>query len=105
MNQKYIYLILCVLGFILPMSQFIPWVLEHGPNVALFFRELFSTRIGGFFGLDVIVSALALFAFIYYDGKKYNLKNLWVPVVATLSIGVSFGLPLYLYMRYQSNKA
>ncbi|MDH5393727.1 MAG: DUF2834 domain-containing protein [Gammaproteobacteria bacterium] len=103
MNQKYTYIALCVLGIALPMSQFIPWLLAHGLDASLFISELFSTSIGGFFGLDVMVSALALFTFIYYDGKKYSIRNLWVPVIATLSIGVSLGLPLYLYMRYENN--
>ena len=58
------YLILCILGLALPYSQFVPWLLEHGFDGRLFVRELFSTRIGGFFGLDVIVSAFVLFPFI-----------------------------------------
>lgn len=104
MDQKRLYVFLCVIGTALPLSQFIPWLLEHGININLFFNELFSTRVGSFFGIDVIISALALFTFIYYDSKNSNIKRLWQPVIATLTIGVSFGLPLYLYMRSKSSE-
>ena len=99
MNLKSIYLTLCVLGALLPLSQFAPWAIENGLNVPLFFRELFSTKIGGFFGMDVIVSAVVLFVFIFSEGKRLEISNLWIPVVATLSVGVSLGLPLFLHMR------
>lgn len=99
MKIKSIFLVLCVLGTLLPLSQFIPWVLDHGLDIPLFVQELFSTRIGGFFGMDVIVSAVVLFVFIFSEGKRLKMQALWLPVVATLSVGVSLGLPLFLYMR------
>ena len=99
MNLRAIFLILCILGTLLPLYQFMPWVIEHGLDLQLFFEELFSTRIGGFFGVDVIVSAVVLFVFIFAEGKHLKMKKLWLPVLATLSIGVSLGLPLFLYMR------
>ncbi len=99
MNLNMTFLILCVLGALLPLSQFIPWVIENGLDVQLFFQELFSTKIGGFFGMDVIVSAVVLFVFIFAEGKRLQMEKLWLPVLATLSVGVSLGLPLFLYMR------
>ena len=86
-------------GAVLPLSQFIPWVAEHGLNIPLFLQELFSTRIGGFFGMDVIVSAIVLIYFILFEGRRRQTSYLWLPVAATLSVGVSLGLPLFLYMR------
>ena len=51
---------LCVLGLVLPYSQFVPWLLEHGLNITVFVRELFANRISAFFAMDVIVSAIVL---------------------------------------------
>jgi hypothetical protein len=99
MNLKTTFLILCVLGTLLPLSHFIPWVMENGLDVSLFFQDLFSTRIGGFFGMDVIVSAVVLLVFILAEGKRLDMRHLWLPVVATFSIGVSLGFPLFLYLR------
>ena len=99
MNLKSIYLLLCVLGTLLPLSQFVPWFLENGINIQLFFHELFSTKIGAIFGMDVFVSAVVLFVFMASEGKRLEVGKIWLPIFATLSIGVSLGLPLFLYMR------
>jgi Terpene cyclase DEP1 len=84
-----------------PYSQFIPWVLDldHGFNMPLFIRELFMTRVGGFFGLEVLVSAIVLVVFVTVDGKRLRMRSRWVPIVALLLVGVSLALPLFLYLR------
>jgi hypothetical protein len=33
------------------------------------------------------------------EGRRAGLGRRWVPVVATLAVGVSLALPLFLYMR------
>jgi hypothetical protein len=73
--------------------------LEHGLDLSLFFRQLFANQIAAFFGLDVIVSILVLWVFIFTEGARIGLRHLWLPVVASLVVGVSLGLPLFLYMR------
>jgi hypothetical protein len=83
----------------LPYSQFIPWVIEHGLSGVLFIRELFSNRIGGFFGFDVIIAACVLIPFVVAEGRRLGMPKLWVPITGTLLVGVSFGFPLFLYMR------
>jgi len=90
---------LCVLGIIVPYTQFIPWLSQHGLEPSLFMRELFLTRIGAFFGLDVAVSAIVLFVFVFAERTAVGIRHLWLPIVATLVVGVSLGLPLFLYMR------
>jgi len=98
-NQKSIYLLLCVLGAVLPYSQIIPWIIEHGPNIALLFRQLFANRISAFFGLDVLVSAVVLVRFVGVEGRRLGMRLLWLPIAGLLAVGVSFGLPLFLYLR------
>ena len=100
MNRKTVYLVFCVLGIGLPYSQFVPWVVaHHGVPLGLFLRELFANRIGGFFGMDVLVSAVVLISFVLREGKRLGVRHLWLPILATLTVGVSLGLPLYLYLR------
>jgi hypothetical protein len=94
-----LYLALAVIGTVTPYAKFVPWLIEHGLNLRLFVSELFSTRIGGFFGLDVLISAVTLIVFIRREGARRRLRLLWVPIAATCLIGVSCGLPLFLYLR------
>ena len=99
MKPRHFYLVLCVLGFVLPYSQFVPWLLERGLNVTLFFRELFANRISAFFAMDVIVSAIVLIWFIQSEGKRLRVRLLWLPTIGTLLVGVSLGFPLFLFLR------
>lgn len=99
MRLRHLYLCLCLLGAALPCTQLVPWLAAHGLNIPLLVSELFSTRIGAFFGLDVIVSALVLFLFIGVEGRRLAVRHLWLPSVATLAVGVSLGFPLFLYLR------
>lgn len=55
--------------------------------------------IGGFFGWDVIVSSLVLWTFVIVEGRRAGVRHLWAPIAANLAVGVSLGLPLFLYMR------
>lgn len=99
MKARTAYLWLCVLGTVLPYSQLVPFLREHGPDARLLVEQLFSTRIGAFFGMDVIVSAVVLGVFVAVEGRRRSMKRLWVPIAATLAVGVSLGLPLFLYLR------
>ena len=99
MKLKTIYLVLCVLGLVLPYWQFVPWVLANGLNMALFFRQLFANRISGFFGMDVLVSAVALLVFTRRESSRLAVHGRWLPLIAVLTVGVSLGLPLFLYLR------
>jgi hypothetical protein len=99
MKARHFYLICCVLGLILPYSQLVPWLLDHGLNITLFYRELFANRISAFFAMDVIVSAIVLIWFIQSEGRRLRVRLLWLPTVGTLVAGVSFGFPLFLFLR------
>ena len=101
MKPRHVYAMLCVLGAVIPLIEFAPWAMEHGLKLRLMFTELFSTRIGGFFGLDVIVSAVVVFAFVIVERSR--LRPWWLPIIATLGVGVSLGLPLALYLRERAN--
>jgi Terpene cyclase DEP1 len=94
-----IYLLLCILGFVLPYSQLIPFVLQYGLDINLFIEQLFANKISGFFGMDVIVSSLTFWPLIFWEGTRLKMQNLWVYVLCNLLVGVSFGLPLFLLMR------
>ena len=98
-TPKTVYLLLCVLGTVLPYSQLVPFVREHGLDLRLLVEQLFANRIGAFFGLDVVVSALVVFAMVWVEGRRAEMRHLWAPVAATLLVGVSLSLPLFLYLR------
>jgi hypothetical protein len=99
MKPKAIYLALCFAGAFLPYWQFVPWVMQHGMNFPLFVRELLANRISAFFGMDVLVSAVVLVVFMRVESARLSIHRRWLPVLAVLTVGVSLGFPMFLYMR------
>ncbi|WP_263352103.1 DUF2834 domain-containing protein [Acidicapsa acidisoli] len=99
MKPRTLYLILCVLGVVLPYWQFVPWLAENGTNFPLFFHQLFANRISAFFGMDVIVSAVTLMIFVRRERSHLSATARWLPLIAVLTVGVSLALPLFLYLR------
>ncbi len=97
--MQWLYLIAAILGTILPLSQFIPFLTAHGFDVPLFFKQLFQNHISAFFGMDVIVSSFVLCLFVFSEGRRRGMRNLWLYVICNLAVGVSLALPLFLFFR------
>jgi len=99
MKSKNIYLLLCVLGVALPYAEFVPWLVQHGPDLRLFVAEMAANRIATFFVLDVVMSAVVVLAFLRLDAPALRIRRRWLVPVALVTVGVSLGLPLFLYLR------
>lgn len=99
MKPKTVYLLLCIVGFAAPYAAFLPWAIEHGLNGPLFLQHLFANRISAFFALDVVGSAVVLLRFSALESRRLHLPGCWLILAATLLVGVSLGLPLFLYLR------
>ena len=102
MKPKAFYLCLCIAGTVVPYWQLLPFLRDNGLNLPLMITQLFATPVSAFFGADVIVSSLVLWVFVAVDGRRAGVPHLWAPVLANLAVGVSLGLPLFLYLRERS---
>jgi hypothetical protein len=99
MKPRNLYLILCVAGAAVPLFQVLTFLRQHGMDFRLLLDQLLSAWFIGLFRIEFIVSFAALSALVYFEGRRARMIRLWVPVAATLAVGVSLGLPLFLYMR------
>lgn len=97
--MKYFYGVLCFVGIALPYGALIPWLSENGLDIPMLISEAISTKISAFAWLDVVVSAIVLIGFIVAEGRRLNIRSWWLAIIGTLSVGVSFGLPLFLLQR------
>ena len=77
-------------------------MVENGFDIPLLLEQVYTSRIAAFRLLDVIVLAVVLILFVLTEGRKHKVPHLWVPFLGTVTGGVSFGLPLYLYLRERS---
>jgi uncharacterized protein DUF2834 len=99
MKPKTIYLVLCIVGAIVPYAVFLPWVARHGLPPGLLIREIFANRAAGSFAADVILSSVAFWVFVAIEGRRAGIPLPWLPIAANIVVGLSLGLPLFLYMR------
>ena len=99
MKPSRVYLFLCVLGVVLPYSQLIPWMMEYGYDITLLFQQVFEIRAGAVFAMDLFVAGTTFFAFMFLERTRLRVPGAWMAVAGTFLVGVSLGLPLYLYLR------
>ncbi|MFV3407952.1 DUF2834 domain-containing protein [Bdellovibrio bacteriovorus] len=96
--MQIIYILLSIAGLVLPLTQFVPWLSEHGLNVPLLLQQATSHHISAFAWADVLVSGIAVAVLIVVEGRKIVMPRLWLPLVC-LAVGPSLALPLFLLLR------
>ncbi len=101
---RYIFLVLVVLGVVVPYMAFVPFVAEHGLDVRLLVEQASANRIAAFAWLDVVVSAIVLLT-AAYSRQFISLKQAGVVTVLTLAAGVSAGLPMLFYFAVGQEEA
>ena len=99
MKIKILYFLLFIIGSVIPYYFFLPFLLKHGLDIKLIISELTANNISIFFSIDVIISAIVLIIYIIYDQNKIKVQYFALAILATLTIGVSSGLPLYLLLK------
>lgn len=98
---RMIYLALAIWGAIHPMSYFIAWFQENGWSLAAMIDAWYVNDATSGLVWDLTIAAIALTVWIV--AEVYVRKN-WIALLAipaTFCIGVSCGLPLYLFLRTQ----
>ncbi|MGD8406139.1 MAG: DUF2834 domain-containing protein [Anaerolineales bacterium] len=97
--KKTVYIILCILGAAVPLAAFVQFVIENGLDMGLFLREMFGMQVVTILSADLILSSLALWAFIYFELRQRSIKYWWLAIIANVGVGLSLGLPLFLLLR------
>lgn len=99
------YLVLTLLGTLLPYGALVPWVMTHGIDLPLLLSEAMANPISTVAWLDVLVSAVTLMGFILIDGHRQQIKYRSLALIGTFTVGVSCGLPLYLYLKEKQRRS
>lgn len=95
--------VLWIAGTVLPLSRFVPWLAEYGLDIGRFLDDLFANAISAFFAWDVIISVVTLIVLAAVDRALSAGQRLAV-VAASILIGASSGLPLYLLLRERQRR-
>jgi len=104
MKTENVYLFLCVLGVILPTWQYTLFFMENGIDLRLFLTQPFSTRVGTGLVFDLLISCAAFFVYAGSVGRAQKIKHYWTAIAAVFLVGLSLGLPLFLYLAEKERR-
>ena len=99
MSRKSIFLLFALIGLLVPYWFLFKFLGVNGFNLPLLLQQLFANNTSTFFAVDLILSIVLFWFYSYDEAKKYQMKNWWIYLLASLSVGLSFALPLFLYFR------
>jgi hypothetical protein len=100
--MKRIYAVLAILGFVGPYIFFIRFLSANGLNLSLFVEQLFANDISTFFAVDLLIATVVFWVFATVESRRRSIRYGWICILATLFVGLSFGFPLFLYLRERS---
>lgn len=99
MSRKSIYLAMSLIGLLVPYCFLFKFLAANGFNLQLLFQQLFANNISAFFAVDLIISIIVFWIYMIAEANNLQMKNWWLYILASLSVGLSFALPLFLYFR------
>ena len=97
--MRNLYLVLAIWGAIHPMYYFVSWFMENGWSIMAMVDAWHVNNATSGLVWDLTIAAIALTAWILAEALRYRNWLSLVAIPATFCIGVSCGLPLYLYLR------
>lgn len=99
--MKKFYVILMVVGTILPWIFFGQFFGKEGVSFSLFAQALFANGAAGGATTDLLLSSLVFWGWSYQDAQKKQINHWWLVLPMTLSIGLCLALPYYLWRRHE----
>ncbi|MBM1634689.1 DUF2834 domain-containing protein [Sulfitobacter mediterraneus] len=96
---RLIYLALAVWGAVHPMYYFLRWFGQNGFDLAAMIDAWHANAASSGLVWDLTIAAIALTVWIIAEVAVRRNWTALIAIPATFCIGVSCGLPLYLFLR------
>ncbi len=96
------YLLLAIVGTLLPMSYFLAWLGANGWDFGAMLTAWHANDATSGLVYDLTIAAIALTLWILAEALPRRDWPSLAAIPATFCIGVSCGLPLYLFLRSRS---
>lgn len=101
--MRLVFLVLAIWGAIHPMVYFVQWFRENGFDLGAMVDAWHVNAASSGLVWDLTIAAIALTFWVIAEciARRSYLGLIAIP--ATFCIGVSCGLPLYLYLRHRAD--
>jgi uncharacterized protein DUF2834 len=103
--KKSLYLALGLIGLLGPYYFLFKFLGANGFDIPLLIQQLFANEISTFFAFDLVISIIVFWIYMFAEANKLQMKNSWLYLLASLLVGLSFALPLFLYFRERELEA
>lgn len=101
--MRLVFLALAVWGAVHPMYWFVTWFMANGWSIMAMLDAWHANAATSGLVWDLTIAAVALTVWVLAESiRTNNWRGLWA-IPATFCIGVSCGLPLYLFLRRSSH--
>jgi|TARA_B100001093_G_C26852535_1_gene1025786 hypothetical protein len=101
-SLPWIYLLLAVLGAILPWQANLEF-LQANPNggfdITAFIQDANINAASRSLSRDLLVAASAFTIWIIAEGKRLKIKGWWITLILSVTISFACGGPLFLFLR------
>ena len=97
--MKRLYLVLSALGLISAYFFFGRFIILDGLDLRLLVSQPLAGNVSTMLTMDLLICVIVSWAFIYRQARALQMRRWWLYVIATLGVGLSFALPLFLYFR------
>jgi hypothetical protein len=97
--MKRIYLLLSVIGALVPCFFFFQFVQLEGMNIPAMLTGPFANNIAGAFSSDILLSIFTFCIFVLHQAKDTNNPKSFIFVALALTLGLACALPAYLYAK------
>lgn len=97
--MRYVYLFLTVIGAVVPMYYFVRWFEEFGYDLGAMVEAWNVNDATTGLTYDLTIAAVTLLVWVIAETMRTKAWLNLIAIPATFCIGVSCGLPLYLYLR------
>ena len=98
-------LVLVVVGFLVPNTMVAVFVAEHGVDPVGYLGEWVATLPAAQLAADVTIAFVAFALWAAWEGRRIGMGSWWLPIPASLFVGLCFALPLFLLLRERALRA
>jgi Protein of unknown function DUF2834 len=92
-------LALTIVGFVVPNAMIVLFAVGHGLSLDGYFRHWGESLPAAQLAVDLGIAFVAFALWAAWEGQRLRMRSWWLPVPASLLVGLCFALPLFLLLR------
>lgn len=92
-------LALAIVGFVVSSTMTALFVVRHSLTLDGYFRHWGESLPATQLALDLGIAFVAFALWAAWEGRRLAMRSWWIPVPASILVGLCFALPLFLLLR------